>query len=551
MEPGRHAARDESNDGWINRVELYVTTHFPLLWRLIQRTPPLSRQVNRTLINRAILTMPTRPNPLSTMSPYTSWSSLTDRTFDGRHLPPALPDGKHPDLERTADLFNRRGDTILCPKSTVLFAYFAQWFTDGFLRSDRGVPVDPRKNTSNHDFDLSQLYGLNSKVTRLLRTHQGGTLKSQLIDGEEFPLNLCENGEIKPEFQGLSVVKFDELTTAQRNGLFAMGGDRANSQVGYTMFNVLFLREHNRIAGLLADEYPRWDDDRLFETARIILILEVINVVINEYINHITPYYFKFFLDASAFPNERWYRPNWMAVEFNLLYRWHGLVPSNLRIGGEDLPLWTTIYNNEMLIKRGMASMFEDASHQRAGRIGLFNTDPALRQIEVQSILRGRQVQLATYNDYRALCRFPRVTEFDQISGDPQVQQALQQLYGSVDNIELYVGLFAEDLRANSVLPSLMGRMVGVDAFSQALTTPLLAPQIFNEQTFTPLGMSLIQNTKTLSDLVHRNVPDGGSRHYFVSMTRQDWHRAASDSAPTLSGSSRNREHTSAPTYPR
>ncbi|MGH3931023.1 MAG: peroxidase family protein [Pseudonocardiaceae bacterium] len=546
-------ARDMRNDGWINRVELYLTTHFALFWNLIQLIPPLRRQINRILINRAILRMPTRPNPLSTMSSYTSWSSLTDRTFDSRHLPPALPelpDRKPPDLERTADLFARQGDTILCPKSTVLFAYFAQWFSDGFLRSDRGVPVDPRKNTSNHDFDLSQLYGLNSKVTQLLRTHKGGTLKSQVIDGEELPLNLCENGVIKPEFQGLPVVRFDELSTAQKNGLFAMGGDRANSQIGNTMFNVLFLREHNRTTRLLAEEYPRWDDERLFQTARIILILEVINVVVSEYLNHITPYHFKFFVDASAFPNARWHRPNWMAVEFNLLYRWHGLVPSTLRIGGEDLPLRTTIYNNEMLTKRGMALMFEDASHQRAGRIGLFNTDPALREIEVQSILRGRQVQLATYNDYRALCRFPRVTEFDQISGDPEVQQALQQLYRNVENIELYVGLFAEDLRPNSVLPSLMGRMVAVDAFSQALTTPLLAPRIFNERTFSPLGMSLIQNTKTLSDLVHRNVSNGDSQRYFISMTRQNWQRGSSDPIPILSGF-RNRDPISTSSYPR
>ncbi len=45
-------------------------------------------------------------------------------------------------------------------KSTVLFSYFAQWFTDGFLRGDYR---DPLKNTSNHDIDLSNLYGLKSE----------------------------------------------------------------------------------------------------------------------------------------------------------------------------------------------------------------------------------------------------------------------------------------------------------------------------------------------------------------------------------------------------
>lgn len=544
------ATRDTSKDGWFNRAEFYITTHFAPVWQLIQHIPPLRRQINRILINRAALRMPPRPNPFSTMAPYTSWHSLTDRTFDGRHLPPVTTGARQPDLDRTADLFSRGDDTMLCPKSTVLFAYFAQWFTDGFLRSDRSVTPDPRKNTSNHELDLSQLYGLNSAVTQLLRTNKGGALKSQFIDDEEFPLHLCEDGVVKPEFQGLSVVGFDDLTADQKNGLLAMGGDRANSQVGYTMFNVLFLREHNRVARLLAGEYPQWDDERLFQTARNVLIVKLINLVVTEYINHITPYHFKFFLDASAFPNERWYRQNWMAVEFNLLYRWHSLVPSTLRIGGENLPLWTTITNNEHLIKWGLGAMFDDASHQRAGRIGLFNTDSVLRHIEVQSISRARAVNLSPYNDYRALCQYPRVTRFDQVSSDPKVQHALRTLYRTVDDIELYVGLFAEDLRPNSALPPLIGRMVGADAFSQALTNPLLAPRIFNEQTFSPLGMRLIHDTDTLSDLVHHNVP-ANSQRYFVSFTRQGWRRDIdAETTPGLAGLPQNRNQTSAATSP-
>lgn len=111
----------------------------------------------------------------------------------------------------------------------------------------------------------------------------------------------------------------------------------------------------------------------------------------------------------------------------------------------------------------------------------------------------------------------------------PEVQQALRELYGKVDNIELYVGLFAEDLRLNSALPPLIGRMVGVDAFSQALTTPLLAPQIFNERTFSPLGMRMIREAKTLSEIVHRNVANGDTRQYFVSLTRRNWQRETSE----------------------
>jgi prostaglandin-endoperoxide synthase 2 len=518
--------RSTARDGWANRLETYVTTHFGPVWDLIQRNMRVRRAVNRFLINRAVLRMPTRPNPLSTMAPYTSWASLTDRTFDGRHLPPDPElNGDVPPIERVTQLFARTGPVIKCPKSTVLFAYFAQWFTDGFLRGDRPTPGDPRKNTSNHEIDLCQLYGLGPQVTKLIRTGEGGLLHSQFLDGEEFPLHLCDNGVIKSEFHGLHVIDFDQLSVEQKNGLFAMGSDRANTQIGFAMLNVLFLREHNRIARLLAAEYPGWDDERIFSTARSILTVLLLKIVIGEYINHIAPYHFKFFADPTAFRNEPWYRQNWMAIEFNLLYRWHSLIPSTLDIGNREVPTGETLFDNEMIIERGLGAMFEDASTQPAGRIGLFNTDKVLIDIEEKSILQARRVQIASYNDYRENCHFPRVAGFDQISGDTRVQQALRDLYGTVDRIEYYVGLFAEDQRPNSALPALMGRMVGADAFSQALANPLLASRVFNEKTFSPLGMAMIGTPTRLADLVQRNTPVGSPR-YFVSLTRRDWRRS-------------------------
>ena len=88
-----------------------------------------------------------------------------------------------------------------------------------------------------------------------------------------------------------------------------------------------------------------------------------------------------------------------------------------------------------------------------------------------------------------------------------------------MNNIEFYVGLFAEDTQVNSVLPELMGLMVAFDAFSQVLTNPLLSQRVFNETTFSPAGMEIINSTSTLSEILHRNVPDKG-RKYRVSLTR-------------------------------
>ena len=61
--------------------------------------------------------------------------------------------------------------------------------------------------------------------------------------------------------------------------------------------------------------------------------------------------------------------------------------------------------------------------------------------------------------------------------------------------------------------------MVGVDAFSQALTNPLLAHRVYQEQTFSELGMKIIEQTRTLNDLVQRNIANPSQ----VSFTHKAW----------------------------
>ncbi|MEA2149279.1 MAG: prostaglandin-endoperoxide synthase 2 [Solirubrobacteraceae bacterium] len=522
--PSSGGGRSTEKDGLNNQIEAFLTTHGAPIWSLVQAVPPVRSAVNKLLTNSGILKFPTRPEPLTTMAPYTSWSSVTDRTFSARHLPPAAPGAGLPDIEEFEPLYHR-DQFIESPKSTVLFSYFAQWFTDGFLRMDRNEPPDLRKNQSNHEIDLTNLYGLTRSVTDQLRAHEGGLLKSQLIKGEEYPPYLYSDGKQKAEFSEVIVLGKERWPPKAENKFFAMGSDTSNLQIGFVMHNVLFLREHNRIARLLQAAYPTWDDERLFETARNVMIVLLIKVVIEEYINHITPYLFKLRLEPRSFPNERWYRHNWMATEFQLLYRWHSLVPETYLIGGKQVKIWDTLFNTEIVSSNGLGRMFEDASLQPAGQVGLKNTPPELWDIEKLSIRQGRVVELSCYNDYRQLAGFPRVTEFNQITGRRDVREELRRLYGHVDNIEFFVGLFAEDARTNSVLPGMIGRMVGLDAFSQVYTNPLLSTRIYNEKTFSPLGMEIIETTKGLAQILNRNVPER-PEPYFVSLTRKGWKRA-------------------------
>ena len=119
-----------------------------------------------------------------------------------------------------------------------------------------------------------------------------------------------------------------------------------------------------------------------------------------------------------------------------------------------------TMWNNDMIIGQGLGAMFEETSSQPAAMLGLFNTPDFLLPVEMASIKLGRAAKLRSYNDYRELLQYPRVTSFDQISSDERVRKELERLYGHVDNVELYVGLYAED-GAQELGPAADGRAAG------------------------------------------------------------------------------------------
>jgi len=507
--------------GVSNTVELWAGTHLRAVWALAGHDrSPLRSPANRLIINRFAYRMRPRPDPLTTLAPYTSWTSLTDRRYSARHLPP-VTGLLAPPVERVVDLF-RIGEEgpRLSDRSTLLFGHFAQWFVDGFLHTN---PGDPRRNTSTHDIDLSQLYGQTPEVTAMLRG-PGGLLKSEPIDDLEYPPRYFgADGRVKPEFEQLALTypgsdrklvapgqpgDLTELDEHRRRGLFALGLPRGNLHYGMVMLSTVFLREHNRLARELRGRYPRWDDDEVFETARNTMTVMLLKIVIADYINHISPLRFRVFWELGLGARERWYRENWMSIEFDLLYRWHALVPAEVDVHGCRRRMDDLLWDAGIVTERGVAVLFDEASRQPSGRVGLFNTPDFLLAAERSAIEIGRRTELAGFNDYREACGYPRLSSFNDISARPEVCEALAQRYARVDDVELFVGLFAEDVVDGGALPTLMGTMVGADAFTQALTNPLLSETVFCEATFSEVGMAEIDRTNTLQDLVTRNVGD-------------------------------------------
>lgn len=479
---------------------------------------------------------PADPNVQGPVSDYTSWPGLTDRTFSSRHLGPvdqsvidALQSNGTCDPSANAigpftALFKRPdpgpdGD-FKKDRSSVLFSYFAQWFTDSFLRT---ASPDRRRNTSNHEIDLCQIYGLDEPTARLLRTLQGGLLASHDVGGEEYPdlLYAADSaGRLVPrrEYAKLPYVENGQLdwilaqqgVPAERKArLYATGLERGNSSIGYVSMSTVFLREHNRLCRELQSRNPAWDDERLYQTARMINIVMLLRIVVEDYINHISGHHI-FVFDNSFAEDQAWCRTNWMAIEFDMLYRWHGLIPETVNVGQNKYGPRDFQTNNVLLESLGLGAFLDGAGREQAGKVGLFNTPSFLLGAECQSIKMGRDFRLQGFNAYRKCFKLDPVTSWADLTSDPKTQATLAALYDNdIDKLELVIGLFAEESRDGSLFGSLLNSMVASDAFSQALTNPLLSRHIYNAATFTQYGLDQIDATPSLQALVDRNVGEG------------------------------------------
>jgi prostaglandin-endoperoxide synthase 2 len=497
----------------------------------------LGEKINAIAINSTVNVCRHRPHPWSTVHDYVSWTSLTDQRWSARHLPAVNKQGLPPSDVLKGLFVRKQGAQALCKKSTCLFPAFAQYLTDGFIRtrmpnSSAGEKDDPlrKQNTSNHQIDLCTLYGRTQEQTDQLRVKSEdrglkGQLKFQIISTEEYSPFLFEadGANVKGEFDKLDEpLSLDKCAPALRSKLFATGGDRVNSAPQVAMINTLFLREHNRLAREIEKANPSWDDERVFQTARNTVIVLFIKIVVEEYINHISPAPFRFRADPSVAWNAPWNKPNWITAEFSLLYRWHSLIPDNMEWNGKPYPVAATLMNNQLLLDAGLAGAFASMSSQQAARLGAFNTNAALIDFEVKAIEQGRLCKLDSYANYREYVSLERPKAFSDISKDKTVVDFLAANYSSPDDIDFYIGLFAEDVERNSPLPPLILRMVAVDAFSQALTNPLFSEHVFRPDTFSTIGWNTIQSTSSLRDILIRNSPQGiGSAR--IAMTLSNW----------------------------
>jgi hypothetical protein len=372
---------------------------------------------------------------------------------------------------------------------------------------------NPRQqpNVLTSYIDGSQVYGSDPVRAAALRTFHGGKLKTS--PGGLLPLN---NTTYFGDQAPLSNANSGPFPDDQ---LYVAGDVRANENIGLTAVQTLFVREHNLWCNVLAAFHRNWNDETLYQWARKIVGAEIEVITYKEFLPAIMGTY-------APFINGR-YDPTVnaaVATEFSTAgFRVGHTLLSNqiLRIQNNGQPdprgpvsLADSFFNPPLLtngrdlsvLLKGLASQeAEEIDNQLVDGVRNFLFGPPgaggfdLASLNIQ---RGRDHGLSDYNTTRAAYGLPRVQSFADITSDPDLQNALAAEYGSVDNIDLWVGALAEDHLPGSSLGALETAIFR-DQFTRLRDGDRLYFE--NDPSFSRFDVAFLKQT-TLAEIIRRNT---------------------------------------------
>ncbi|QRV81013.1 heme peroxidase [Ceratobasidium sp. AG-Ba] len=340
---------------------------------------------------------------------------------------------------------------------------------------------------------------------------------------------------------------------------------------------VLFNRNHNFVArklylineagtfkdpDTLTDEQKRAQDHVLFNTARLINVGFFISVVLGDYlrtglglIKEASDFALEPFMDVPQSNDTHLARGqgNSVSVEFNILYHWHSALSKTdekwtqdifHRIFGDKKPEDITIeeftrkaYEATRAEKdkkkwtfgglerqdgrfkdEDLARVLQDATAEPAGAFKARGTPAVLRVIEIMGIAASRRWGVCSLNEFRKFLGLKPYDSFTEWNPDPEIATAAMRLYKHPDNLELYVGLQAEQSKpavdgSNLCCGFTIGRAILSDAIcltrgDRYLTTDWTANNLtawgFDDASRDPTNPSF---GGMIGKLISRNLP--------------------------------------------
>jgi heme peroxidase/catalase len=385
------------------------------------------------------------------------------------------------------------------------------------------TPLSPAfENTISHWWDGSEVYGADAATAQTLRT---GADRGKLYLPE---------GYLPQTVRGAVLTGFTQ-----------------SWWLGLSSLHTLFAREHNAVCDALSSEYPGMSDDRIYTTARLIvsaliakihtvewtpaiLATKTIDVALNANWNGPPGDWLTklglWLVDTHASVGIPKTTPDHHGVPYSLteefvtVYRMHPLLPDTYRfvrhatgepieerdfleIQGDNTDAKMREYGLEdALYSFGIAHPGAITLHNNPVALEKFIRDGEIIDLSVVDLVRTRRRGVLRYNDFRAALHKPRITKWSDLCRDQASVAIMRRLYGSIDEVDTMVGLFAETPPAGFGFSDTAFRIFALMA-SRRIQSDRFLTVDFRPEVYTPLGMDWVARNG-MTSVILRHCPE-------------------------------------------
>ncbi|XP_057570504.1 lactoperoxidase isoform X2 [Hippopotamus amphibius kiboko] len=358
-----------------------------------------------------------------------------------------------------------------------------------FFRAGFVCPTPPYQSLAREQInaptsflDASLVYGSEPTLASRLR-NLSNPLGLMAINQEAWDHRLAY-----PPFVNKKPSPCEFINTTARVPCFLAGDSRASEQILLATSHTLLLREHNRLARELKRLNPHWDGEKLYQEARkilgafmqIITFRDYLPIVLGDEMEKWIPPYQGY--NKSVDPR--------ISNVFTFAFRFgHLEVPStvfrldeNYQPWGPEaeLPLHTLFFNTWRIVKdggidplvRGLLAKKSKMKKQDKMMTGelrnkLFQPTHKIHGFDLAAIniQRCRDHGMPGYNSWRGFCGLSQpqtLKELHAVLKNKVLAEKLLDLYGTPDNIDIWIGGNAEPLvergRVGPLLACILGR---------------------------------------------------------------------------------------------
>jgi len=401
---------------------------------------------------------------------------------------------------------------IPLPTDEVIFTEEIPFFRSEF-RTLPGSQLRQQINLNTSFLDGSVVYGSDADRARWLRTGFNGKMKTS--KGNLLPYNTTD-GEFESPIDPLAPSMANDSGGTVKT--FVAGDIRAAENPVLLSIHTLFVREHNRICDRLVKQGLR-NDELIYQTARKEVGGLIEGITYNEFLPALG-----IFLSQYRGYNDNT-RPDITNTFATAAYRLgHTMVSDDViladndceEVGPGEMDLVDVFWTPSLVATYGIEIWIKGASshdqYETDNKINnvlrnfLFGSpnSPVRFGIDLGSlnIQRGRDHGLPDYNTARLFYTGVPARRFSDITSTDSLARELKDLYGNVNNVDLWVGVLAEDhlpnksvgRTLNAMLKSQFEKLRDGD-FYFYLNDPYMPDFIRNE----------IRNSK-FSDVIKRNT---------------------------------------------